>query len=68
MPELPEVEVTRLGISPHLLNQRIKKVHVHQPQLRWKVPEQVHLSEGLLITKVTRRAKWRHGNALRYVG
>jgi formamidopyrimidine-DNA glycosylase len=58
LPELPEVEVTRLGISPYLLNQTIKKVHVHQPQLRWLVPEQVHLTEGLVITDVTRRAKY----------
>lgn len=58
MPELPEVEVTRLGISPYLLNQTIKKVHVHQRQLRWLVPEQVHLTEGLVIKDVTRRAKY----------
>jgi formamidopyrimidine-DNA glycosylase len=58
LPELPEVEVTRLGISPYLINQTIKKVHVHQRQLRWKVPLQVHLSEGLVINDVTRRAKY----------
>jgi formamidopyrimidine-DNA glycosylase len=58
MPELPEVEVTRLGISPHLIGQTIRKVHVHQRQLRWLVPEQVHLSEGLTIKDVTRRAKY----------
>ena len=58
MPELPEVEVTRLGISPYLLNQTIKKVHVHQRQLRWLVPEEVHLTEGLVINDVTRRAKY----------
>ena len=58
MPELPEVEVTRLGISPYLLKQTIKKVHVHQVQLRWLVPEQVHLTEGLVISDVTRRAKY----------
>ena len=58
MPELPEVEVTRLGISPFLLYQTILKVHVHQPQLRWLVPEQVHLSEGLRINNVSRRAKY----------
>lgn len=58
MPELPEVEVTRLGISPYLLNQTIKKVHVHQRQLRWLVPAQVHLTEGLVIKDVTRRAKY----------
>lgn len=58
MPELPEVEVTRLGISPYLINETIKKVHVHQPQLRWLVPSQVHLTEGLVISNVTRRAKY----------
>ncbi|MDT0596435.1 bifunctional DNA-formamidopyrimidine glycosylase/DNA-(apurinic or apyrimidinic site) lyase [Glaciecola petra] len=58
MPELPEVEVTRLGISPYLLNQTITKVLVHQRQLRWLVPEQVHLTEGLPILNVSRRAKY----------
>ena len=58
MPELPEVEVTRLGISPYLVNQTIKKVHVHQRQLRWLVPQQIHLTEGLVIRDVSRRAKY----------
>lgn len=58
MPELPEVEVSRLGITPHLLKQRIKKVHVYQPALRWPVPESVHLTEGLIIERIERRAKY----------
>lgn len=58
MPELPEVEVTRLGISPFLIGQTIKKVLVHQPQLRWLVPDNVHLTEGLKIEHVSRRAKY----------
>lgn len=58
MPELPEVEVTRLGISPFLIGQIISKVKVHQRQLRWLVPEQVHLTEGLVISNVSRRAKY----------
>jgi formamidopyrimidine-DNA glycosylase len=58
MPELPEVEVTRLGISPYLIDQTITKVHVHKRQLRWLVPEEVHLTEGLKINDVTRRAKY----------
>jgi formamidopyrimidine-DNA glycosylase len=58
MPELPEVEVTRLGISPYLINQTVVKVHVHQAQLRWLVPSQVHLTEGEVIRKITRRAKY----------
>ena len=58
MPELPEVEVTRLGISPHLVGRRIKHVLVHQRQLRWLVPEEVHLTHGCRIVDVTRRAKY----------
>ncbi|TMP25243.1 DNA-formamidopyrimidine glycosylase [Pseudoalteromonas rubra] len=58
MPELPEVEVSRLGIEPHILNQTVTKVVVHQRQLRWPVPEQVSLLEGQHIEGVHRRAKY----------
>ncbi|GAC35593.1 bifunctional DNA-formamidopyrimidine glycosylase/DNA-(apurinic or apyrimidinic site) lyase [Paraglaciecola polaris] len=58
MPELPEVEVSRLGISPHLIGQPIKQVVVRHRQLRWLVPEDVHLAEGLTIENVRRRAKY----------
>ncbi len=58
MPELPEVEVSRLGISPHLLNQIIDKIIVRKRQLRWPIPEQVHQAEGLEIIAIRRRAKY----------
>jgi len=58
MPELPEVEVSRLGISPYLEGHTIKKIHVYQPTLRWPVPEAVKLTEGLTILSVQRRAKY----------
>jgi formamidopyrimidine-DNA glycosylase len=58
MPELPEVEVSRMGISPHLTGQVIKQVIVRQPKLRWPVPEAVHLAEGLPVLEVRRRAKY----------
>jgi len=58
MPELPEVEVTRQGIAPFLVGQIIKKVHVHQKQMRWPIPDEVFLVEGLQIQSVTRRAKY----------
>lgn len=58
MPELPEVEVTRLGIAPYLEGQIIKKIYVHQRQLRWPIPEEIHLAEGRVIDSVTRRAKY----------
>lgn len=58
MPELPEVEVSRLGISPHIEGRRISAVKVHDSRLRWPVPEQVKLVEGEHLRAITRRAKY----------
>lgn len=58
MPELPEVEVCRLGISPHILGQRVKNVAVRVPQLRWPIPEAVKQLIGYKVLKVERRAKY----------
>lgn len=58
MPELPEVEVSRLGISPHIEGQRIKAVHVHDKRLRWPVPDTVHQVEGQTLRSVSRRSKY----------
>lgn len=58
MPELPEVEVSRLGITPHILHQRIEKITVRQRQLRWPIPEDINKAVGLEITAVKRRAKY----------
>ncbi|GAB5382386.1 MAG: bifunctional DNA-formamidopyrimidine glycosylase/DNA-(apurinic or apyrimidinic site) lyase [Aliiglaciecola sp.] len=58
MPELPEVEVSRLGISPHMLGKVIEKVVVRNRQLRWPVPDDVHKVEGLEIASIRRRAKY----------
>ncbi|MFT5529757.1 MAG: formamidopyrimidine-DNA glycosylase, partial [Alteromonadaceae bacterium] len=37
MPELPEVEVCRLGISPHILDKTVVAVAVRVPRLRWPI-------------------------------
>lgn len=58
MPELPEVETTRRGIEPHVTGARVQRVIVRQPQLRWPVPDAVHLAEGHTIEAVERRAKY----------
>jgi formamidopyrimidine-DNA glycosylase len=59
MPELPEVEITRRGLEPHLAGQRIAWVAVRNPNLRWKVPENLpHLLQGLAIHGITRRGKY----------
>jgi len=58
MPELPEVEVSRLGITPHLEHQTIDKIIVRCKQLRWPIPKDIHLAEGLNIISIRRRAKY----------
>ncbi|OUD15763.1 bifunctional DNA-formamidopyrimidine glycosylase/DNA-(apurinic or apyrimidinic site) lyase [Thioflexithrix psekupsensis] len=59
MPELPEVETTRLGLLPHLAAQQIAWVHVHQPRLRWPIPENLaEMLSGQLITEINRRGKY----------
>ena len=59
MPELPEVETTRQGITPHILGQTVSRLVVRQPRLRWPVPED--LAERLCrqqIRSVERRGKY----------
>jgi formamidopyrimidine-DNA glycosylase len=59
MPELPEVETTRLGISPHLLGQRVTKLVVRQPKLRWPIPSAlIEALPGQRIDAIERRAKY----------
>ena len=59
MPELPEVETTRRGIEPHLLNRDIKAISIRQPSLRWPVsPELSETLPGQRILGVTRRGKY----------
>ena len=59
MPELPEVETTRRGISPHLLGRRIESVEVRQWRLRWPISTQVKTRlPGQRIRDIARRAKY----------
>jgi formamidopyrimidine-DNA glycosylase len=58
MPELPEVETTRRGIQPHLVDRTVTKVVVRQPRLRWPVAPEVRALAGTTLTGVTRRAKY----------
>jgi len=59
MPELPEVETTRRGIEPHLLDQTITKVIVRNRKLRWPVPSQLasELRQQTIRT-IKRRGKY----------
>ncbi len=58
MPELPEVEVSRMGIAPHLEGQTIQQVIVRDARLRWPVPDTIHNAKGNEIISVARRAKY----------
>ena len=59
MPELPEVEVTRLGLEPHVRGARISALVVRQARLRW--PLLADLGQrlaGQSILGLERRAKY----------
>ena len=59
MPELPEVETTRRGIAPHLLNRCVTAAIVRERRLRWPVPARLNQSlRGQRVLHVTRRAKY----------
>ncbi|HQQ62790.1 MAG TPA: bifunctional DNA-formamidopyrimidine glycosylase/DNA-(apurinic or apyrimidinic site) lyase [Pseudomonadales bacterium] len=59
MPELPEVETTRCGIAPHLVNAVITGVTIRNPHLRWPVPGDLanRLAERTILS-VERRGKY----------
>jgi formamidopyrimidine-DNA glycosylase len=59
MPELPEVETTRRGITPHIIRQNIQRIIVRQPKLRWPIPEDLpQLLANALLLNIERRAKY----------
>ena len=59
MPELPEVETTRCGITPHVKNNKIEDVVIRQSSLRWPVPRNLKKKlQGKKIQNIKRRAKY----------
>lgn len=59
MPELPEVETTRLGLLPYVQGRRIAKVTVRDDRLRWPVPADfAQRVKGRTIADVARRGKY----------
>ena len=58
MPELPEVEVCRLGITPHIAGQKVEDVVVRNAKLRWPIPDKVHSVVGKTLEKIERRSKY----------
>ena len=59
MPELPEVETTKRGITPHIIDRKVAAVLVRQAKLRWPIsPELGQAMTGQKIESVDRRAKY----------
>ncbi|MGL4835306.1 MAG: DNA-formamidopyrimidine glycosylase family protein, partial [Shewanella sp.] len=58
MPELPEVEVTRQGIAPFLIDQKVVDLVIRNGALRWPVPDIAKQIIGQTIQQVRRRAKY----------
>lgn len=59
MPELPEVETTRLGIIPHTVGKKVRRVVVRNSAFRWPVPPNLSLLVSRKILKsVSRRGKY----------
>lgn len=59
MPELPEVETTCRGITPHISGQAVQSVTLRQRKLRWPVPAVIKKClPGQRIERVSRRGKY----------
>ncbi len=72
MPELPEVEVTRLGFADRIAGARISAVRVGKP-LRWALSVAPEALVGRTVTAVRRRGKYLlvdmdHGLLLLHLG
>ncbi|MCY0873030.1 MAG: bifunctional DNA-formamidopyrimidine glycosylase/DNA-(apurinic or apyrimidinic site) lyase [Acidithiobacillus caldus] len=74
MPELPEVEVTRLALAPHLEGQTLTGAVVRQKKLRqWVPPDLDSRLRGRVLNRLDRRGKYLladfvHGQLLLHLG
>ena len=74
MPELPEVEVTRRGVAPHLDGQMVTAVTLRRSGLRWPFPEDLaQRLSGRTIRCTARRGKYLliefdHGTLIIHLG
>jgi formamidopyrimidine-DNA glycosylase len=59
MPELPEVETSRRGIEPWVVDQTIAGVQIRDRRLRWPISRDIDdRLPGQTVTSVERRAKY----------
>ncbi len=74
MPELPEVEVTRLGVTPHIQGQVVRQAVLRRDGLRWPFPSNLAtLLKGQVIRSTGRRGKYLlvhfdHGSLIIHLG
>lgn len=74
MPELPEVEVTRRGVAPHLEGRVVEQVVLRREGLRWPFPPNLDaLLNGRRILSTSRRGKYllihfEHGTLIVHLG
>ena len=74
MPELPEVEVTRRGIAPHLEGRVVTGVIMRRSGLRWPFPPALaRLLQGHTVSATGRRGKYllihfQHGTLIIHLG
>jgi len=74
MPELPEVEVTRLALAPEVEGGIVRSLVVREPRLRWPVPAGLaQRISGHRVVRLERRGKyllWRfeHGTLISHLG
>ena len=59
MPELPEVETVRRGLSPAMEGQRIARADIRRPDLRWPFPPRMaERLTGARVERLRRRSKY----------
>lgn len=59
MPELPEVETVRRALLARVVDQRIQRVCVREPRLRWPIPADLAKQiQGQVIQSLDRRGKY----------
>lgn len=59
MPELPEVETVRRGLTPALEGARLARVDINRPDLRWPFPDRMaDRLTGATIRALGRRSKY----------
>ncbi|MES2348340.1 MAG: bifunctional DNA-formamidopyrimidine glycosylase/DNA-(apurinic or apyrimidinic site) lyase [Pseudomonadota bacterium] len=74
MPELPEVEVTRRGVAPHIEGRTVETVVMRRDGLRWPFPPQLRqLLAGRQVLRTGRRGKYllihfEHGTLIVHLG